>query len=181
MAHLSAAGLRDEVREAMLAQGLCGFVRIAPEGGPLLVTDCMRRAGAQAREGFLEALEGRGLLLCEHEGLLFLSPGRDCLQDIVRRAESVPACEDIDWRSPLAPAQSFAQRLLRDSIVPMSDRGEALLAEVLRLPDPQGGWPALDRLRPRVAVMLREHDRGGLHEAGALLWARLEKAACQVR
>ena len=55
---------------------------------------------------------------------------------------------------------------------------QSVLLEALRLPDPgRTGWPEAERLRAPAAVMLREHDRSGLHEAGCVLAARLTMTA----
>ena len=175
---LSAAALRDLARDALLAAGFRGFVRVAPAGGPLLVTDAGRRAGPAGPE---DALRAAGFPAERAEnGLLFFSPEEGLLRALAESwTGQVPAGFSAEGDGALLPARSLAARLLRAAPAgEWTAAGWQLLLEALRLPDPSGnGWPEAETLRPRLARMLREGDRSAMRETGALMAARLSARA----
>ena len=206
MAILSAADLRTEARSLLFAAGFRGFVRIASPGGELLVTDVLRYAekrhggnrhtpigvysesltgtdvfGSACREWGLPArmLKEAGFYARKENGLLYISPDNTRLHKLAGEWEDGAADFDLEGWDNLTPVRALAARLLRCSALKeWTPAGRQLLLETLRLSDPScTGWPAADSLRAGIAEMLRLHDRSGMHEAGALLAARLEKAA----
>lgn len=167
MARVTAVRLRERAREAMLAAGGHGFVRFLPAGGALLATDAIRRCGDDAsRARLTDALAAAGFV-CEARGaLLELTPADDVLSALDDGGRDA-----IDWESPLHPAQALARRFLANPGQPLTPAGRQLILETLRLT-----WLAPDRvlsglpaLRAQAAVMQRQGDRSGLHEAGAVL------------
>ena len=167
MARVTAVRLRDRAREALLAAGGRGFVRFLPPGGALLATDAIRRcADESARAGLINALEAAGFICVAHGGLLELTPADDVL------SAPVGGAVEVDWESPMHPAQALAHRFLASDKRPLTDEGRQLVLETLRLT-----WEMRDdrllagltALRARAAVQLRRGDRSGLHEAGAVL------------
>ena len=167
MARVTAERLSERAREAMLAACGRGFVRFLPAGGALLATDAIRRcADDAARARLTDALAQAGFACGMRGGLLEMTPTDDVLL--------VPGGEErvaVDWESPLHPAQALAARFLKNPKQPLTPAGRQLILETLRLT-----WLAPDRvlsglpaLRAQAAVMLRQGDRSGLHEAGTLL------------
>ena len=167
MARVTAVRLRERAREAMLAAGGRGFVRFLPAGDALLATDAVRRCADDAsRARLTEALAQAGFVCGMRGGLLEMTPTDDVLL--------TPGGEErvaVDWESPLHPAQALAARFLKNPKQPLTSAGRQLILETLRLT-----WLAPDRvlsglpaLRAQAAVMLRQGDRSGLHEAGTLL------------
>ena len=167
MARVTAVRLRERAREAMLAAGGRGFVRFLPAGGALLATDAVRRCADDAsRARLTEALAQAGFACGMRNGLLEMTPTDDAL--LTSGGEERVA---VDWESPLHPAQALAARFLKNPKQPLTPAGRQLILETLRLT-----WLAPDRvlsglpaLRAQAAVMLRQGDRSGLHEAGTLL------------
>lgn len=167
MARVTAVRLRERARGAMLAAGGRGFVRFLPAGGALLATDAIRRCGDDAaRAQLTEALHAAGFVCEERTGLLELTPADDVLSALDDGERAA-----IDWESPLHPVQALAARFLNNPKQPVTPAGRQLILETLRLT-----WLAPDRallglpaLRAQAAVMLRQGDRSGLHEAGAVL------------
>ena len=167
MARVTAVRLRERAREAMLASGGRGFMRFLPAGGALLATDAIRRCGDDAaRERLTEALHAAGFVCEARGGLLELTP-----TDGVLSAFNGGGRPAIDWENPLHPAQALAARFLNNPKQPLTPAGRQLIVETLRLT-----WLAPDRallglpaLRAQAAVMLRQGDRSGLYEAGAVL------------
>lgn len=169
---MTAAGLRDRAREAMLAAGGRGFVRFLPPGGALLVTDAPRRCGDEAAYARLEeAMEGAGFACTACGGLMELTP-RD---ELLRALTAQPPV--IDWTSPMHPVQALACRFLAADRAPLSPAGRQLILEALRLcwQPREKVWAGLDALRAQAAAMLRAGDRSGLHETGAVLAAFCEQ------
>ncbi len=165
MARVMALALRDRARAAMLGAGARGFVRFLPDGPALLVTDACRRCegGAQALEAAFEAAGFR----CQARGeLIELTPKDALLTDV-----AAPQAVEIDWGSPLHPAQALARRWMRTPRRPLTAAGRQLVIDALRLTwlPQERLLAALDALCARAAVMLRSGDRSGMHEAGAIL------------
>lgn len=167
MARVTAVRLREWAREAMLAAGGRGFVRFLPAGGALLATDAIRRCGDDAsRAQLTDALAQAGFVCAARGGLLEMRPADDVLSALGGE-KTIAVC----WESPLHPAQALARRFLGNPKQPLTPAGRQLILETLRLT-----WLAPDRvlaglpaLRAQAAVMLRQGDRSGLHEAGAVL------------
>lgn len=167
MARVTAVRLRERARGAMLAVGGRGFVRFLPAGGALLATDAIRRcADDAARARLTDALAQAGFACAARGGLLDMTPVDELL--LALGGEEAPA---VCWESLLHPAQALARRFLANAQQPLTPAGRQLILETLRLT-----WHAPDRvlsglpaLRAQAAVMLRQGDRSGLCEAGALL------------
>ena len=164
---MNVTDLRNLAREALAACWARGFVRIAPAGGALLVTDAASRCadGGTALRG---ALAAAGFACRGAGGLLALTPDDALLATLCARTERAVR---IDWDGPLHPAQALAAQLLRADAMLLTDGGRALVVEMARLlwrPRPQvlAGLPAL---RARRAALLRERDASGFAPAGALL------------
>ncbi|MCR4707958.1 MAG: hypothetical protein K5746_08425 [Clostridiales bacterium] len=178
---LSAADLRNVLRARLFVLGLRGFVRIAPPGGELLVTDAFRHTGdldgwdSSSFEEEKGQLRSVGFVVKKEHGLVYCSPDEgwlDRLQgDWGRMLTSFQSCRQVE----LLVARSLAERLLRcDPVKKPSEAGRQLILEALRLPNPEpAGWSAVDALRPQIATMLRQHDRSGMRETGMLLAARI--------
>lgn len=171
MARVSAAGLRDRARDAVIAAGGRGFVRFAPPGGALLITDALRRCtdAAQVKK-LIDALEEAGFACRQRDGLLWLTPQDDLLRC---EADEYPAA---DWQLPLYELAALAVRWASVQPQEFTPAGRRLMLETLRLL-----WQPRDKvlagmnaLRAQAAAMLREGDRSGLHEAGWILydWCR---------
>lgn len=167
MARVMAVRLRERARLAVLAAGGRGFVRFLPAGGALLATDAIRRcADDDSRVRLTQALAAAGFGCAVRGGLLELTPEDGLLSAPDGEARTV------DWESPLHPAQALARRFGTNDRRPLTPAGRQLILETLRLT-----WLAPDRvlaglpaLRARAAVMQRQGDTSGLHEAGAVLW-----------
>ena len=177
MACLSAAELRDEARGDMLACGLKGFVRIAAGGGPLLVTDALRRADDGQRRALCALYAQNDWDTVEKQGLLWMTPGLKKQRVLAYEAEELARGYKVtDWDAPLAYAGALAVRMLLCPAQPeWTAAGCQLIVETLRLPQPLKTWEEANCLRPRLAEMLRHHDRSGMHEAGAILAARIRR------
>lgn len=164
---MNVTDLRNLARETLASCGARGFVRFAPEGGALLITDAAARC-ADGGVALGEALTAAGFV-CRREGaLLALTPDDALLAALcARERRTVP----VDWDRPLHPAQALAAQLMRADALPLTDGGRALIVETARLlwrPTEQvlAGLPAL---RARRAALLRCHDVSGFAPAGALL------------
>lgn len=167
MARVTVVRLRERAREAMLAAGGRGFMRFLSAGGALLATDAIRRCGDDAaRARLTDALHAAGFVCEARGGLLELTPA-----DGVLLAFSGGGRAAIDWENPLHPAQALAARFLNNPKQPLTPAGRQLIVETLRLTwlAPDRVLPGLPALRAQAAVMLRQGDRSGLHEAGAVL------------
>ena len=164
---MNVTDMRNLAREALASCGARGFVRFAPEGGALLVTDAALRC-ADGGAALADALTAAGFV-CRAEGaLLALTPGDALLTRLCARPERTV---QIDWDGPLHPAQALAAQLMRAPDAALTDAGRALIIETARLlwrPRAQvlAGLPAL---RARRAALLRERDTTGFAPAGALL------------
>lgn len=170
-----ALALRGVAREAMIGAGGRGFVRFLPAGEALLVTDAPRRCGDEAALArLISAMEAKGFACGVQDGLLTLTPG-DALLDALARAR---AAAPVDWDDPLHPAQELAARWLRAARGPFTAAGRRLAIETLRLIwQPRARvLDGLDALRAQSAQMLRNRDRSGMAQAGALLadWCNTE-------
>lgn len=169
--------LRDLVRQTILDSGARGFVRFAPGGNALLVTDAPGRC-ADGGALLLREMERAGFS-CWMDGVLgYILPGDALLGALCERKDDHTP---VDWSDPLHPAQALANRLLREAKTALTEHGRALLMETARLLwQPQAQVMAgLDTIRARVAAMLREGERSGLFEAGALLANWCEDQAAQ--
>ena len=167
MARVTALRLRSRAREAMRSVDGRGFVRFLPAGGALLATDAIRRcADDAARAALTDALAQAGFVCAERGGLLELTPSDDVLAGL----DGGRGIE-IDWKSPLHPAQALALRFLEKPKQPLTGAGRQIIVEALRLTwqTPKALLDGLPALRAQAAVMLRCGDRSGLHEAGAVL------------
>ena len=166
MAGMSVPALRERARAAMLSCGARGFMRFAQEGEGLLVTDAASRCG-DGGAALAAALEQAGFV-CRGDGRLTrITPG-DALLERLCAAGGEPA---IDWESPLHPAQALAARLMREAHAPLSDAGRALVLSTARLMwQPESRVLAgLADIRALTAVRLREGNRNGFYQTGALL------------
>lgn len=155
--------LRDAAREAIAQGGGRGFVRFATAGEALLVTDAPRHGA------FDETPLCRAGFLCRAQGpLLALTPGDALLRELCARPN---AQVQIDWETPLHPAQALAARLLRHAGVPLTDEGRQLIVETARLLwlPKERVLAALPGLQASVAAMLRRRAESGLLQTGALL------------
>lgn len=169
MALLMAHALRARAREAVLEAGGRGFVRFAADG--LLATDAVRRCDADA---LAAALAARGFTCRTQGGLLLMTPQDALLREICAGQKPV----EIDWSSPLCPAQALARRLQACPALPLTAAGRELLLSALRAT----GMPGADvcaGLRAKAAVMLRAGDRSGMRSSGAVLaqWCRMKEDA----
>lgn len=179
MAMLTAEGLRELARGAVMEAGLRGFVRFLPEGDEaLLATDAAARAGEAERTLLAGALAARGLGAAPRGALLALKPSDALLRAL---AEGARLPGEWDWDGPLAPAYALAARWLRAPEGEPSPAGERLALETARLL-----WQPRDRvlaglrgLRARAAAMQRRGDRSGLRIAGGMLliWCARQDAA----
>ena len=164
---MNVTDLRNLARGALASCGARGFVRFAPEGGALLVTDAASRC-ADGGAALVRALAAAGFS-CRTEGaLLVLTPDDALLAALCAREDrTVP----IDWNGPLHPAQALAARLLRADALPLTDGGRALVIEAARMlwRPPAQVLAGLPGLRARAAALLRERDTTGFAPAGALL------------
>ncbi|MDO4741708.1 MAG: hypothetical protein Q4A66_13655 [Eubacteriales bacterium] len=168
---MAAVTLRTMAREAMLAGGGRGFMRFAPPGDALLVTDALRRCKSEAdRARVTAALEQAGFFCREAEGLLYLTP-----QDALLCGALAPSDAAIDWESGSFAEAAFAARLMRCPAQPMTPAGRRLAMDALRLTGMPGREIRIDALRAQAAVMLRSGDRSGMHEAGAALMDALKR------
>jgi len=180
MAGLSVIALRDLAREAMLACGARGFMRFALEGDGLLVTD----AAARCEDGgaaLCRALEDAGFD-CQSDGrLLRITPGEYLLERLCTGEGAV----QVDWSSPLHPAQALAARLVREAYTPFDDSGKQLALETVRLlwQPPDRVLSGLEGIRAAAAVRLREGNRNGFYQAGRLLdnWCQEQMKGDDVR
>ena len=165
MARVTALCLRDRAREAMLAGGGRGFVRFLPEGGALLAMDAVRRcAGEAERRALFDALEAAGFVCKEENGLLLLAPGDALLEAIGHGGR-----QEIDWNSPLHPVKALGVRWAGKERRPLTPAGRQLIVEALRLTWRMEAPPEMAALRARAAVMQRQGEESGMHEAGAVL------------
>ena len=171
MAHVNAVELRSCARDAMIAAGGRGFVRFAPPGGALLLTDALRRCtdDAQARR-LTDALERAGFACSTEGGMLLLTPRDELLRC---GADALPL---QDESLPLCETRMLAVRWMKSRPQALTDSGRQLVLETLRLL-----WQPKDKvlaglcaLRAQAAALLREKDTSGLHEAGCILydWCR---------
>ena len=164
---MNVTDLRNLARGALASCGARGFVRFAPEGGALLVTDAALRC-EDGGEALVRALAAAGFA-CRREGaLLALTPDDALLAPLcAREGRTVP----IDWDGPLHPVQTLAARLLRADALPLTDGGRALVIEAARLlwRPPEQVLAGLPGLRARAAALLRCHDTSGFAPAGAML------------
>lgn len=166
MESLSVTGLRDLARGAMLESGARGFMRFAPEGGALLVTDAAGRC-ADGGAAMCAALEAAGFI-CESRGALtLLTPGDALLARLCAGEQLAQA----DWDSPLHPAMALALRLMREDAQPLSPAGRALVMDAARLcwQPREKALAGLAALRAQIALRLRAEDRNGLYQTGRLL------------
>lgn len=172
---LSAAVIRDEVRRLFQAAALSGFVRIAPAGEALLVSDVIRRASPAHRADCEALLQDRGFTWQERAGLLYFSPAAGQLQKLAGKLDVSAFERRMREKAVPCEADALAERLLRcPPQTAWSLEGTQLLLEALRLPAPTAkGWPETDMLRPGLALMLRRHDRSAMHETGRVLAVRL--------
>ena len=174
--------LRAMAREALLHAGGRGFMRFAPSGGALLITDAPRHCGEEAdRRRLCGALRTAGFLCREEGGLWMLSPDDALLGRLGAAWQEGPPL--VDWDGLLEPAQELAARFLKEEPLPMSRSGRQLALEMLRLlwQDERRVLTGLDGIRARAAEMLREGDRSGMREAGACLagWCKARVQAAK--
>lgn len=164
---MNVTDLRNLARGALASCGVRGFVRFAPDGVALLVTDAALRC-EDGGVALCDALSAAGFA-CRREGaLLALTPDDALLAALcARERKTVP----IDWDGPLHPVQSLAARLLRADVLPLTDGGRALVIEAARLlwRPPEQVLAGLPGLRARAAALLRERDTSGFAPAGAML------------
>ena len=164
---MNVTDLRNLARGALTSCGARGFVRFAPEGGALLVTDAALRC-EDGGVALCDALSAAGFAYRAEGALLALTPDDALLAALcARERKTVP----IDWDGPLHPVQSLASRLLRADALPLTDGGRALVIEAARLlwRPPAQVLVGLPGLRARAAALLRCHDTSGFAPAGALL------------
>jgi len=157
--------LRGEMRAAIFAAGGRGFVRFSAGGDALLLSDAPRKGEAQA---LCSALEQAGFRCEVREGLLFANPTDERLLAL---CAAQPEDLETDWESPRFEAEAFAVRLVRKPAQPLDDQGRRMVLETARLLWQAEGkaLAGLPALRARAAVVLREGNGSGLHEAGRLL------------
>ncbi len=198
---LCAADLRDEARFLLKNAGFQGFVRIAAPGRKLLVTDAHRHIAEfdgynpdlesdnnvfspidsslnsmrHTKQSLKQYLKAGGFTVCEERGLLFFSPDETHLHELAEKWDNMRFAFLATAWDGFRPARALSERLLRcNPTVKWTSAGEQLILEGLRLPAPAStDWPELEGLRPRIAEMLRLHDRSGMRETGALLAVRL--------
>lgn len=163
MAGVSAgARLRSGARDAIFAAGGRGFVRFAPAGGALFLSDACRRSDA-AR--LVQALNAAGFDCRIREDLMEITP-RDAL--LPGLAKECPGFA-VDWKETLCGAQALAARWMAREKAALTPAGRQLILETLRLTWKPFNEQEVQPLRARAAAMLREGDTGGLREAGLLL------------
>lgn len=166
MAGLSVIALRDLARDAILACGTRGFMRFSKEGEGLLVTDAADRC-TDGGEALKAALSEAGFC-CKRDGrLLRITPGDLLLERLCAGEGDV----QVDWNSPLHPAQALAARLVREAYTPFDDSGKLLALETARLL-----WQPRDKalaglavIRAAAAVRMREGNRNGFNQTGRLI------------
>lgn len=166
--------LRDEARRALLGAGGRGFVRFLPEGEALLVSDAPRRCvSPEEAERLTDAITRAGFVPEWRDGFLLMTPTDERLRALAAAPLTAYA---IDWDSPLHPAAALAARWRRERETALSESGRSLVIETLRLAwqMPERVLAGLPGLRARAARMLREGDRSGFAEAGAILNAWLQ-------
>jgi len=167
MARVTALDLRAAAREAMLAAGGRGFMRFLPPGGALLATDANRRCADESERGQLAAaIERAGFVCTEQDGLLALTPA-DCVLSRI----AYDGGRTMDWDSPLCRTQALGLRWMQKERRVLTQAGRQLILETLRLSwlPPHSAQNGIEALRARGAVMQREGDHSGMHEAGAIL------------
>lgn len=174
---MTAEQMRDLARAVMLRAGGRGFMRFAPAGAGLLATDAIRRCACSGQqEALIEALGACGFDCTVRNGMLLLTPGDRMLAKISEETGTIV----IDWESPLHPAASLAARWSALPPLPLTAAGRQMVIDTLRLTGTPGAdvMEALDALRAQAAVMLRNRDRSGLHEAGVILsdWCKRRNA-----
>lgn len=153
----------------MLSAGGRGFMRFLPAGA-LLATDANRRCrDSEAEEALVSALKKAGFVCRVEDNLLFLTPGDELLGSICY--DGVP---EIDWQSPLHPVQALGARFLKKEKQPLTDAGRQLIIETLRMSWKIQGQllSGLEAISASAAVMQRQGDTSGMHEAGAILLER---------
>lgn len=168
MARVTAAALRAAAREAVLSCGGRGFVRFLDTGDALLVTDAIRRCADDAqRAALMAALEQAGFGCEERDGLLHITPQDRWLAQI----DCAPA-RQIDWQSGLHSVRALAVRWLRKERQPLTRDGRQIVLDALRLAwqDRAHVLTGMEALRAKAAVMQRNRDTSGLHEAAAVLY-----------
>ena len=171
MAGVSAAALRDRARDAMLDCGGRGFMRFAPPGGALLITDALRRCTDDLQAKRLTgALKSAGFACSAEGGMLLLTPRDELLRC---GADALP---QQDESLPLYEIRMLAVRWMKSRPQALTASGRQLVLETLRLlwqPKDKVLF-GLDALRAQAAALLREKDTSGLHEAGCILydWCR---------
>ena len=175
MADLTAIALRVKAREAMIKSGGRGFMRFAPQGKMLLITDAPRReqdAGVQ----LADVLRAEGFACTLEDGMLSLAPQDELVLALVRDI----ALQEICWQSQLHPAQALALRWAGQAQLPLTENGRQLITDTLRLTGQPGicVMDGLAALRAHTAVMLRAGDRSGMYEAGRILMQWCEKEEC---
>lgn len=164
---MTAQQMRALARETVLACGGRGFMRFADSGDALLVCDAARRCGEDEAQRMSAALEEQGFTVCVVDGLMLISPGDEMIASI---GADMPK---IRWADMDYAAQALAARLLKSPQLPLTPAGRALTGEALRLTGRPGEdvLAGLGALRAQAALMLRNGDRSGMYEAGAILKA----------
>lgn len=170
-----ALALRVAARTALIGAGGRGFVRFLPADEALLVTDAPRRCADEAAlTRLISAMEAEGFACGVRDGLMTLTPGDALLDALAGAGAPVP----VDWDDPLHSAQELAARWLRAARGRLTPAGRRLIMETLRLIwQPRARvLDGLEDLRAQAAEMLRNRDRSGMAQAGALLadWCRTE-------
>lgn len=159
---MNARIMRQLARDTLIASGGRGFMRFLPAGGELFVSDAPRHGTVKN-----DALEAAGFLCREQEGLLYITPGDGLLRFCGENVQKEP----VQWDADDMPMRALAARFLREESLPLTDGGRQMILETLRLlwQDDRRVAAGLCGLRARAAVLLRNGDRSGLFEAGALL------------
>lgn len=161
--------VRNMARDALLGAGARGFVRFAPPGGALLITDAPRHCQEAQKRAAVCALQAAGFACREEDTLLLLTPEDALLQALCVDCGDVRVC----WNGSLCPVQTLAVRLGREDRLPLTPAGRQLVLEVIRLlwREENRVMEGADAIRARAAQMLRTGDRSGFCEAGQLLAA----------
>ena len=166
--------LRDAARNALLSAGGRGFVRFAPEGSALLVSDANRRCEGREEAGrLITALRASGFSAWIADGLINIAPDDRLLEALCdAQPESIELSD-----GELFETAAFAGRLIKNARLPLTGEGRRLTIETARLlwkPKTQM-IDGMTALRAQVAAMLRTGERSGMHQAGRLLCGWLKE------
>lgn len=175
MEELTAIIMRNELRACLAIHGGGGTVYFAREDGPLFYCSIVVEHEATVLQALVEAFTRMGYTCRLTDGKIAISPDDTYLQAMA--FAHLPQCGNEMWCT-------MAKRLCLHNATRLTCQGRQLIIEVLRLErfaataeqDRLGNrfkWKLnvnIDRIRQRVALLLRCRDTSGLHEAGCFLY-----------